>query len=333
MTNLILIKSQDMVLNGNNVYKQSSQLTYTYLSMDLKYLKDIVYHNSCYKTLPNQICRRIIDLKINKKRRRGCRAGARSRKQQNPRYANLLNLINIKTSTKRVSNYLDVKIATANVQSIRNKDLILHQHIGDNEIDLCVLTETWLGNKQNDNIWKSCTPLNNDTFRISISNRMGQSGGGLALVYNKVIKVTKISEQNRQTFQYAIWETTTDKFNATIIGIYHPPYPATNKITNTQFIDEFLNWLPDQIMEHKNIIITGDINLHLNNIDDVDGSMLLDNLEVLGLESHCRFATHRMGNSLDVFFTEIASDITICSCTPGPFILDHCMVKCTTLMP
>ena len=192
-----------MDLNGNNVYKQPSQSTCTYLSMDLKYLKDIVYHNSCYKTLPIQICRRIIDLKINKKRR-GCRAGARSRKQQNPRYANLSNPINIKTSTKSGSNYLDVKIATANVQSIKNKDLILHQHICDNEIDLCVLTETWLGNKQNDNIWKSCTPLNNDPFRISISKRMGQSGGGLALVYNKVIKVTKISEQNRQTFPYAI---------------------------------------------------------------------------------------------------------------------------------
>ena len=86
-------------------------------------------------------------------------------------------------------------------------------------------------------------------------------------------------------------------------------------------------------MEHKNIIITGYINLHLNNINDVDGSMLLENLEVLGLESHCRFATHKMGNTLDVFFTEIASDITICSCTPDPFILDHCMVECTTSMP
>ena len=86
-------------------------------------------------------------------------------------------------------------------------------------------------------------------------------------------------------------------------------------------------------MEHKDIIITGDINLYLNNINDVDGSMLLDNLEILGLESHCRFATHKMGNTLDVFLTEIASDINICSCTPGPFILDDCMVECTTSMP
>ena len=108
-----------------------------------------------------------------------------------------MNLININTSTKSVSNYLEVKIATAYVQSTKNKDLILHQHICDNEIDLCILTETWLSNKQNDNTWKTCTPLNNDPFRISNSNRMGQSGGGLALVYNKEIKVTKVSEQNR----------------------------------------------------------------------------------------------------------------------------------------
>ena len=195
MTNLFLIKSQDMDLNVNNVNKQPVQSTYTHSSMELKCLRDIVFCNSCYKTLPTQICKESLTLRSIK--RRGCRAGVRSRKQQNPRYADLSNLINIKTSTKSVSNYLEVKIATANVQSIKNKDLILHQHICDNEIDLCVLTETWLGNKQNDNTWKSYTPLNNDPFRISISNRTGQSGGGLALVYNKEIKVTKVSEQIR----------------------------------------------------------------------------------------------------------------------------------------
>ena len=142
MTNLILIKSQNMDLNINNVNKQPVQSTYTYLSMELKCLRDIVFCNSCYKTLPAQICKRIIDLKIYKKRRRGCRDGVRSRKQQNPRYADLSNLINIKTSTKSVSNHLEVKVATANVQSIKNKDLILYEHICDNEIDLCVLTET-----------------------------------------------------------------------------------------------------------------------------------------------------------------------------------------------
>ena len=153
MTNLILIKSQDMDLNVNNVNKQLVLSSYTYSSMELKCLRDIVFHNSCYNILPTKICKRIIDLKIYKKRR--CRAGVRSRKQQNPRYADLSNLINIKISTKSVSNYLEVQIAMANVHSVNNKDLILHQHICNNEIDLCVLTETWVGNKQNDNTWKA----------------------------------------------------------------------------------------------------------------------------------------------------------------------------------
>ena len=126
---------------------------------------------------------------------------------------------------------------------------------------------------------------------------------------------------------------TTNKFNATIIGVYHPPYSVVNQITNAQFLKEFLNWLPDQIIEHKNFIVTGDINLHLNNLEDPDGSTFLDNLDVLGLESHCRFAMHKLGNTLDVFLTEISSGIKICSCKPGLLTSDHCMVECTTSMP
>ena len=64
MTNLILINSQNMDLNAN---KQPVQLCYTYSSMELKCLRDIVFHNSCYKTLLAQTCKRITDLKIYKK--------------------------------------------------------------------------------------------------------------------------------------------------------------------------------------------------------------------------------------------------------------------------
>ena len=101
------------------------------------------------------------------------------------------------------------------------------------------------------------------------------------------------------------------KFNATIIGVYDPPYSAVNQITNAKFLEEFLNWLPDQIIEHKNLIITGDINLCLNNLEDPGGSTFLDNLDISGLELHCRFVTHGLGNTLDVFLTEISSGITI----------------------
>ena len=56
-----------------------------------------------------------------------------------------------------------------------------------------------------------------------------------------------------------------------------------NQITNAQFLDEFLNWFPDHIIEHRNLIITGDINLHLNNLEHPDGSTFVDSLDVLGV--------------------------------------------------
>ena len=205
-----------------NVNKQV-HLGYTYSLMELKCLRDIVYHDNHYRILPVQKCKEVIDHQINKRRRQGCRAGAKSRKQQNPRYADLSNLSNIKTSNKSDSNYWEVRIAMVNVQSVKNKDLALHQHICDNGIYLCVLTETWLGSKPDDKTWQSCTPLNNGPFRISISNRTGQSGGGLALVYNKEINVTKVSEENKWMVQNAIWKMTTNKLNAPSLRcIIHP---------------------------------------------------------------------------------------------------------------
>ena len=63
MKNLIQINIQYKDLNGN---KQPVQLGYTYSSMELKSLKDKVYHDSHYKTLSAQICKKVINLKIYK---------------------------------------------------------------------------------------------------------------------------------------------------------------------------------------------------------------------------------------------------------------------------
>ena len=40
------------------------------------------------------------------------------------------------------------------------------------------------------------------------------------------------------------------------------------------FLDEFTEWLPDQLAKYKNIIMMGDINFHLNKVDDLDAATL-----------------------------------------------------------
>ena len=77
-------------------------------------------------------------------------------------------------------------------------------------------------------------------------------------------------------------------------------------------------------------MIAGDINFHLNSIDDPDATTLKDTLDALGLKIHSNFPTHRHGNTIDILATEIASSLNIIACQPGPFLSYHCSVECIT---
>ena len=60
------------------------------------------------------------------------------------------------------------------------------------------MTEIWLTDSDTDKGWKSCTVLNNSNLRMNASNRIGQQGGGLALVYSSSLNVTKVDEEKQE---------------------------------------------------------------------------------------------------------------------------------------
>ena len=68
--------------------------------------------------------------------------------------------------------------------------------------------------------------------------------------------------------------------------------------------------------------------MQTNKIDtDADTKAFMEIIEALGLQQWVDFGTHRLGNTIDLVFNELASNIEIVKCTPGPFISDHCIVK------
>ena len=114
-----------------------------------------------------------------------------------------------------------------------------------------------------------------------------------------------------------------------LIAIYHRPYTASNSITNTTIIDDYTEWLTDQLVSYDNLYITGDFNIHVNNtIMDDKASAFVDSMEALGLDQHCDFITHKAGNILDLVMTETFSGLQIKACRAGDFISDHCVVQC-----
>ena len=58
-----------------------------------------------------------------------------------------------------------------NCQSIKNKDLVIHEHLVSNNIDFGIFTETWLTDNLDDIVWCVTSPLQNCGFKILTSNQ------------------------------------------------------------------------------------------------------------------------------------------------------------------
>ena len=124
------------------------------------------------------------------------------------------------------------KIAMINAQSVRNKDTLLTQEIITNNIDVTLITKTWLNDTPQDIAWLHQSDLLQAGYAISTHNRPTR-GGGLALLYKENMKIKKIEAQHLCMIEYAIWHASIKNKTINILGIYHPPpkHHLTNAIS------------------------------------------------------------------------------------------------------
>ena len=57
----------------------------------------------------------------------------------------------------------------SNIQSIKSKECLLLKHLNNNNIDIAVVTETWL-NEDTDKAWVLTSELNRNGFHLDTSN-------------------------------------------------------------------------------------------------------------------------------------------------------------------
>ena len=104
------------------------------------------------------------------------------------------------------------KIGTINAQSIKNKDTFLAQKIKTNNLNLTLMTETWLNDTPEDTAWLHQSDLIQLRYAISMHNRPSR-GGGIALLYKDGMKIKKIEAQHLHTIECAIWLVSLKKQN------------------------------------------------------------------------------------------------------------------------
>ena len=188
----------------------------TYSSQQLRDINNIK-NNKLYLRLNPGTIKKVRDYRINR-----WRVTTATRYEHRPRGINTQNLITVRTidfGGKVTTPYLT--IATLNTRSVKNKDQLLFQELTGNNIDIGLITETWLKDMPDDEAWVNQSQLQQNSYKTWLLNwPSDHCGGGLALIHKNHIWIKDLKNGNTLTIEYGVWKATIHNKMIRLMGIY-----------------------------------------------------------------------------------------------------------------
>ena len=189
------------------------------------------------------------------------------------------------------------------------KTSVLHDYLCHKDIDICAITKSWF--KTKDTVARAeCTPPG---YTIKNHSRSGRAGGGIALIYKSTLSLVKVAASEKTSFQFVEYTIFSDLRSGAdkikLLLIYRPPYSTAHRVTVATFLDEFPNYLEPIILSPEPLVITGDMNIHVDDPNDPDAIKFLDLLNTYGLTQHINTHTHRLGHTLDLIITHVSDTL------------------------
>ena len=227
-----------------------------------------------------------------KKTKRGTTGGKNKTRQ---RSVNLNNLIQLTGKNTKIAKHVGLSIATLNTRSVTNKTFLIYDLIVENSLDLMLITETWL-NDNDDVLLNQIIP---EGYSYELQNRKGR-GGGVMIIYKQTLDIKRVETTAKKTFEYI--EVTFKSSNTLyrVVGVYRPPPSKQNKLTVNAFLSEFQDFIVDKTLLAGKVIIIGDFNFHVDDIQDRPAQKFLNLLESFNLQQHVEDPTHEAGHTLDL---------------------------------
>ena len=148
--------------------------------------------------------------------------------------------------------------------------------------------------------------IDRNNFTIKTHKRTTKQGGGIALIHNKDYRVEMNNKEDTDTYESCTWKVTIGTSTLSILGIYHPP--DTN---NYKFMDDITDKSISELSQHENLVIVGDLNIHWDDTDFNETSLLKDTIEALGLEQHVNEYTHKPENKTKIIEIRPTTSITV----------------------
>lgn len=223
-----------------------------------------------------------------------------------------------------------IKFANVNPRSVKNKTADIVDHVIGNNIDVCVITETWM--KERDTVASTGLSVNGYCFK-HVPRQSDRQGGGTGLLYRNTLKAKLICGGEKKSFEYSEWNINISNRNVKVTAIYRPPYSVTHPISSAMFFEEFSLYLENIVMCSEILLIAGDFNFHLDNQQDNDTKRFQNILHTFGLTQHVSVPTHRSGHILDLVITRSSNDLIVDTPQAGLAISDHFFIECKLSLP
>ena len=77
---------------------------------------------------------------------------------------------------------------------------------------------------------------------------------------------------------------------------------------------------------HKNLLLLGDLNIHVQDLANQDSLVYNDTMETMKLIQHIIEPTYQLGNTLDFIYRESLEAVKVLHAFIGDYILDHRIV-------
>ena len=207
-------------------------------------------------------------------------------------------MLNVETYRNKSNN---IRLATINVRSIKIKVEQIIKTGSLEKTDFTILNETWLKDTDEDRVWIATSRLDNNEYQLQTINRSTRQGGWVALLHMKECQTTRIENSPLfDTIEYSAWATTVRNRKITLLEVYHPPIGSTSGNTHIKFLDEVHQLVQYLITNHKNPILLGDFNIHVQDLANPDSLVYNDTMEAMGLFHYIIEPTHQLGNTLDL---------------------------------
>ena len=217
-------------------------------------------------------------------------------------------------------------IGLLNVRSIRNKVEYIVELLSEFHLDLLCITETWLL-ESDANIIKAALPKTHSLLHVPRPLRVGDRGGGVAVIYSLALSSTRIIPSNLNFSSFEYMEVVISR-NCSVLRIalvYRPGHSGTDRL----FMDEFDSFIELFSSKNGRLLMCGDFNYW---IDDPArkpySSEFVELLDSNNFVNHVQIPTHASGHTLDLVLSPSGSrDVADLDVVPiDSSISDHDMV-------